>query len=453
MERYILAVARLLRKAGVKVSSREVLDCVTGLQVTGCSPGAIRDVMLATLVKSPREQIILLSLLKHLWPSEDAQRNGNGILPVAQTRDGSGRAQSSGEVGVDFLAALLTPAYFEPEIWASLAVESLTAEQLSGSEDLEALARQAQINLDWFMVKHGLEKSYANNTRLQMMAKQRLARVQTLIRHNIESRIIRMMGEPGLLKVMCNADFFLRGHSFLPDQQAEIRHQLAILAKKLSMRTSSRYRRSTGVRGTIDLRRTCNRSMRSAGIPIKLERRRKTLQLSELVVLCDISQSVAPYSYFMLSLVYTAQNLNRKKVRSFVFVDDIEEVTALLRDLPFNQAIGRINKESRTTVSTLSNFGRVFGKFREKYLSSINRKACMVILGDGKNHWRPPRTEDLAIIAKHVERIYWLNPLPAEQWNTGDSAMGHYAPFCHRVLECRNLSQLAEFVHAIAKGG
>jgi uncharacterized protein len=42
--------------------------------------------------------------------------------------------------------------------------------------------------------------------------------------------------------------------------------------------------------------------------------------------------------------------------------------------------------------------------------------------------------------------VAWLNPESRALWNTGDSQMRHYAPYCHHVAECGTLAQLERFV-------
>ncbi|HNU74953.1 MAG TPA: VWA domain-containing protein, partial [Deltaproteobacteria bacterium] len=105
----------------------------------------------------------------------------------------------------------------------------------------------------------------------------------------------------------------------------QMRRAVSQLARKLSSRYSLRYKRAK--HGGVDLRGTIQRAFVSTGgVPVELKRRKRIISRPEIVLLCDVSESVAAFSHFMLQLVYAIQ-FRFSYVRSFLFVDLIDEIT------------------------------------------------------------------------------------------------------------------------------
>ncbi|HAA89998.1 MAG: Uncharacterized protein XD63_0791 [Thermoanaerobacterales bacterium 50_218] len=227
----------------------------------------------------------------------------------------------------------------------------------------------------------------------------------------------------------------------------EIKRRIAKLARKLASRYARRYRKAK--HGRIDLRRTISRAMNTGGIPIHLKYRKRIISKPEIVLLCDVSGSVAVFSEFMLQLVYTIQNKFRA-VRSFLFIDVVDEVTDYFLRNTVEEAIDEAFARANFAFSGFSDYGRVFAMFVNKYLSTVSPKSTVIILGDARNNGYPDDRKFLEKIRNHVRRVLWFNPQPQEQWDKEDSIMSIYAQYCDQVFECRNLKQLEKAVEAIA---
>ncbi|MHB1125508.1 MAG: VWA domain-containing protein [Bacillota bacterium] len=171
----------------------------------------------------------------------------------------------------------------------------------------------------------------------------------------------------------------------------------------------------------------------------------------ELVLLCDVSGSVARFSEFMIQLVYTAQKRFRW-LRSYIFIDRIAEVSDLFGQLGMDEAVRLAYRRGGFSNSGLSDFGAVFRIFERQHLSALSRKTSVIILGDARNNWRSPRVESLAALTNQAGKIFWLNPRPSMLWYTEDSVLAQYQPYCHNVLECRNLEQLERISRMILHG-
>lgn len=174
----------------------------------------------------------------------------------------------------------------------------------------------------------------------------------------------------------------------------------------------------------------------------------KVMNRPRLVVLCDISGSVAVYSAFLLQLVY-AMSRRFLDMRTFLFVDEIAEITVKLRTSNMKEAIDQAIRQARCSRLGISNFGQVFEMFNLQFGHILNSKTTVMILGDGKNNWYPPRQEELKAISQKVKKLIWLNPEPREKWNQDDSIISIYGESCSHVLECRNLEQLERAIRKI----
>jgi uncharacterized protein with von Willebrand factor type A (vWA) domain len=179
---------------------------------------------------------------------------------------------------------------------------------------------------------------------------------------------------------------------------------------------------------------------------IQLDRRKKTKP--QVMVLCDISDSVLNASRFMLQFVYSVQDLY-SKVRSFVFVADLGEVTELFGEHDIQSAVEAALKGDVVDVFSHSNFGRAFEQFHNNYFAAVNGKTTVLIIGDGRNNYNRPNEWVLREIRRKAKQLIWLNPESRMTWGVGDSEMPRYVPYCHVAEECRSISQLYKIVDLI----
>lgn len=229
----------------------------------------------------------------------------------------------------------------------------------------------------------------------------------------------------------------------------KMNHRLIKLAHRLA--SSKSRRKKNAAHGRVDLRRTINKALATGEAPFILKYRRNKPGKPSIVLLCDVSKSVLSFSEFMLLFVYALQN-RFHHVRSFLFVDLIDEVTDLLKDDDLSESIREAISRGMTCSRGITDLGRVLAMFVREYLPFVSRKSTVIILSDARNNGLPPEKKYLEIIRNKVKRVIWLNPQPQEEWDKGDNIMGVYAPFCHQVFECRNLKQLEAFADALGSG-
>ena len=227
----------------------------------------------------------------------------------------------------------------------------------------------------------------------------------------------------------------------------EMRREIYPLARRLATRLAKEQHARR--RGPLDFRRTVRASVSTGGVPLTTLHRPKRPHRTELVVLCDVSGSVANFAAFTLLLVYALQE-QFSKVRAFTFVDDVAEVTGEFRaGGDPEQTLTRLTESARqASLWGRTDYGRALREFRSRFGDAVGPRSSLLVLGDARSNYTDPRLDVLRDLAGQARHAWWLNPEAVGQWNTGDSAASQYGDVVPMV-ECRNLAQLTTFVHDI----
>jgi uncharacterized protein with von Willebrand factor type A (vWA) domain len=215
------------------------------------------------------------------------------------------------------------------------------------------------------------------------------------------------------------------------------------LARRFKNLLSLRRRRAR--RGRLDVSATFRKNLQYGGVPFRIQLDRRKKEKPQVVVLCDISDSVLNASRFMLQFVYSIQDLY-SKVRSFVFVSDIGEVTRLFEENDIQQAVETALRGDVIDVYSHSNFGRAFELFHREHLAVVTPKTTFMIIGDGRNNYNRANDWVLKEIRRKAKQLIWLNPESRATWGYGDSEMDRYAAHCDVVEECRSIGQLYKII-------
>ncbi len=233
------------------------------------------------------------------------------------------------------------------------------------------------------------------------------------------------------------------------DEMQALKKSLYPLTRKLAARLARKRRH--GRKGPLDFRNTVRHSLSSGGVPIDPKFKYPRPAKPELIVVADISGSVAAFARFTLMLVYALQG-QFSKVRSFVFIDGIDEVTDFFKNTEdIQEAIHRVNTEADVVwVDGHSDYGHAFEVFWDKWGKEIGPKTTVLLLGDARNNYHASQAWVVKNIRQKARHVYWLNPEPKSYWNTGDSIVGDYGTHTDGVYECRNLRQLEAFVEKLA---
>ncbi len=233
------------------------------------------------------------------------------------------------------------------------------------------------------------------------------------------------------------------------DELVALRKSLQPLSRKLAVRLARKRRH--GRKGALDFRSTVRHSLSTGGVPVDPKFRYPRPSKPEIVVIADISGSVASFARFTLHLVH-ALSSQFSKVRSFVFIDGIDEVSGFFDgvDDPA-EAVHRINTEADVIwVDGHSDYGHALTVFWERWGEEITPRSSVMLLGDARNNYHASQAWVLKELQNRARHVYWLNPEPQAYWNSGDSIVGEYAVHCDSVVECRTLRQLEHFVGQLA---
>jgi uncharacterized protein with von Willebrand factor type A (vWA) domain len=228
----------------------------------------------------------------------------------------------------------------------------------------------------------------------------------------------------------------------------ELRRVVQPLARQLAARISSHRRlRSTG---RLDPRRTVRRSLQAGGVPLDVVMRRRHPHRPDLVLLCDVSGSVAEFAQFTFTLVHALHD-ELRRVRSFAFVDGIAEVTDLFESAQHQIHVNRfVERRGVLGDDGHSDYGRAFTRFVDQHLAdAVTSRSTVIICGDARTNYRPDGAEALRAIAEQARRVFWLNPEPEEEWGATDSAMDDYRAYCRGAFEVRSLRQLGDVIASL----
>ena len=313
-----------------------------------------------------------------------------------------------------------------------------TLRNLDLDKVLERLLQQAQHT-------HG-EASELDQRLWRDEYQQRIDQLQMEIEAEIRRRLVADRGVEAMAKTLRkplpeDVDFMHASR----EEMANLRKAIYPLTRKLAARLQRKRRH--GRRGPLDFRRTVRASLSYGGVPLEPKFRNPNPHKPEIFVIADISGSVAAFARFTLHLVYAISG-QFSKVRSFVFIDGLDEVTSYFEGVEdINEAVHRVNTEADVVwVDGHSDYGHALGVFWQEYGSDVGPRTSVMILGDARNNYHAAESWIISEMQDKARHVYWLNPEPRSYWDTGDSIVGEYAQHCDGSFEVRNLRQLEAFV-------
>jgi uncharacterized protein with von Willebrand factor type A (vWA) domain len=222
-----------------------------------------------------------------------------------------------------------------------------------------------------------------------------------------------------------------------------------VMQLKRRLKTQGQEQRGSKRHAHVDVRKTMRASLQTGGVPVELKFKPKRPRRPEIYVLCDVSTSVTSASVFFLSVLHALHDSFRK-MRSFVFIERISEVTDVFqKERDFRKVSEAIAKDAGVAdISGYTDYGRVWNEFRTLVEDDLHPRATVIVLGDARTNGRDPKAEVFAQIAEKAGRTFWLNPEPQLYWNYGDSVISAYAQHC-QAYECWTTQHLEDFVKAL----
>jgi uncharacterized protein with von Willebrand factor type A (vWA) domain len=426
-----------LRAAGLPVSLTENVDAMQAVvHVPLDDRDALRVAMAATLVKRPEHR-----------PAFDAVFDAFFSIPPGWGGDDAG----DDDAGAD-LSDLLDAALQSGDDEALRRVARLAVARLAGMESGRGVRGSAYVfqtlrllDLDGALARLLSGAGWLDRDDLVVAATQVRAEVESEVRRKLVAErgpaaVARSVRRP----LPEDVDFL---HASREDLAA-LHRSLRPLARRMAARLARRRRQ--GRHGRLDFRRTLRRSLSTGGVPADPKFRRPHPHKPEIVVLADVSGSVATFARFTLQLVHALAG-EFSAVRTFVFIDGIDEVTRLFTGTDdLAEALTRVHEEADVIAADgHSDYGRALASFWSRWGREIGPRASVVVLGDARNNYHAANAWVLGELRRRARRVWWLNPEPRSYWDTGDSIVSEYGAFCDGVFECRNLRQLEAFVSQI----
>ncbi|WP_300406009.1 VWA domain-containing protein [Nocardioides sp.] len=458
LDRHI-AFLEALRGAGLSVSLAEDLDAVAALtSVEWTDRSIVHDVYAATLVKRQAQRPTFDALFDLYFP----RLVGGGVAEAqrAETEgsEGDGSPVRDNAAALEAFREALAEALEQGD---EQRLQELAAEMvgrfgampgrgpgLSSWSAYTALQRVAPSQLIERIVAallgEGLTEEEAERS-----AGRRVGAFTATVEADARRRIAEEKGAEHVANVALRPS--IDRIDFTSARKAdleEMRREIYPLARRLAARLTKEHHAKR--RGPLDFRHTVRASMSTGGVPIATHHRPKRPHRTELVVLCDVSGSVANFAQFTLLLVF-AMRESFQKVRAFTFIDHVHEVTHHFK--PGADVVDVMSDLAASTAHAAlwgrTNYGRALTKFVEEHSDAIGSKTSLLILGDARSNYSDLAADVLKEMAGTVRHAWWLNPEHRRHWGTGDSAAPAYGDIVDMV-ECRNLTQLAEFVHDLA---
>jgi uncharacterized protein len=230
--------------------------------------------------------------------------------------------------------------------------------------------------------------------------------------------------------------------------------QLYRLMARLDVATPTRRTRRSerDRRGErMDLRRTLRGSMRTAGDPIRLARRRRRIVRRRMVMLCDISGSMEPYARAYLQFLTSAAG-SGPNAEAFVFATRLTRLTRALRSRSPERALQRA-AAAAPDWSSGTRIGDALKAFNDRHgRRGMARGAVIVILSDGWERGDPTLVaREMERLSRLAHRIVWVNPRAAAGgFSPRAGGMAAALPYCDALLSGHSMEALEEVAEAIA---
>ena len=447
-----------LRTIGIPVSMVEAIDAAEAMQHTDLRTREnLRATLGATLVKSPRHYRAFDRAFDVYFGLEPVGAIEDGADPRTGSDGDSGGGGGSG--GGDSLLDPLVEALMSGNSDQLRRLIAEAVDRYAGMQPGRPVGGRyyahrvlRRINSDELLARlivaiGSPTGSGAIDDRIERERAEALVeQVRAQLEEEITGRLIADRGRQDVaasrrLPLIEDIDLMHATRAEIEDVERAIRP----LARKLATRLGQRRRH--GSKGRLDVRRTIRRSLGHGGVLIEPLFKPPKKSKPEIVILCDVSGSMATFARFTMQLTY-AISTELAKVRVFAFIDGLDEVTShFTSEIDFAEGLITMSREADLVRSDgHSDYGRSFTEMYERYAHAVTPRSTLIITGDARNNYRSTGVEAFEQLADRSRATFWLNPEPSRFWDTGDSVMSLYGPVCDRVEQVRTLRQLESFV-------
>ncbi|OBA62296.1 hypothetical protein A5647_08650 [Mycobacterium sp. 1100029.7] len=457
---HLVGFVEALRAAGISVGPSETVDAGRVMATLGLSDrDVLREGIACAVLRQPDHRETYDAMFDLWFPAAMGARavvaDGDGTPALDSDALPADDVDAMRQMLLDLLSQNEDLADMDERLVAMIAriveaygkYSSSRGPSFSSYQALKAMALDELEGklLAGLLAPYGDEPTPTQEQIAKALAAQRITQIRKLVDAETKRRTAEQLGRDhvqmyGIPQLAENVEF-LRASG---DQLRQMQRVVAPLARTLATRLAARRRRSRA--GTIDLRKTLRKSMSTGGVPIDVVLAKPRPARPELVVLCDVSGSVAGFSHFTLLLVHALRQ-QFSRVRVFAFIDTTDEVTHMFSpDCDLAVAIQRITREAGVySRDGHSDYGNAFVSFVQANPNVLSPRSSLLVLGDGRTNYRDPALDVLSDMVTAARHAHWLNPEPRHLWGSGDSAVPRYADVI-TMHECRSAKQLATVI-------
>jgi uncharacterized protein with von Willebrand factor type A (vWA) domain len=441
----VLELGEELRGEGVAVGTSELLDALAVLpEVPWTQPEDFKEALAATLAKSQDDRRVFdLVFDRFFFRAAEMAAVREGI------REGGGMDAEGAELNLETLRQQIAAALRDGDEGRMRDLARLA---------IAAFGRQGEgsgvIGVDVQRIRRSLGLRAepqpdlpADDPRAEGLPRAEIRRFEQLLRQELERRQIERTETLPPARPLNELDRALPSG---PLQDLAAVHRVVAQLKR-RLKTQGQESRGRKRRHHVDFRKTMRASLQTGGVPVVIKERPVRPRRPEIYVLCDVSTSVTSASVFFLSVLHALHDSFRK-MRSFVFIERISEVTDVFaRERDFKAVSEAIGRDAGVAdISGYTDYGRVWSEFAQLVEDDLHPRATVIVLGDARTNGRDPRADVFAQVAEKAGRTFWLNPEPRLYWNYGDSVIAAYERYCE-AFECWTTGQLEDFVKALAR--
>jgi hypothetical protein len=431
-----------LRSEGVAIGTSEILDAFAALEnVPWTREDDFREALAATVAKSQEDRRVFELLFdRFFFRAAESEALERGIGEDRRYDDGDGL--DLGELREAVRQAIADGRDGEMRDLARFAIAAF-GRRGEGSGVIGVDVQRIRRTLGLQSQGRGTEPGEVE------LDREGINQFERHLRRELERALIERTQKLPPSRPLAELD---RALPTSPAQDLAAVHR-AVAQLKRRLATVGHEQRGRRRGAVVDMRRTMRASLDTGGVPLRLKYRPKHPRRPEIYVLCDVSTSVTSASVFFLSVLHALHDAFRK-LRSFVFIERISEVTEVFeRERDFRAISERISREGGVAdVSGYTDYGRVWLEFLEEIVDDLGPRSTVIVLGDARTNGREPHAEVLRQITQRAGRTFWLNPEPKLYWNYGDSVMAAYERHTTAAFECWTTRHLENFVNVVAGG-
>src|SRR5215218_10317654 len=442
----LLGFCEELRGEGVAVGTSELLDAFAALEhVDWTSRADFREALAATIAKSQDDRRVFELLFeRYFFRTAEAEAVQRGVTEHAEGAPpaGDGERFDMSELSEAIREAMEAGDEDRMRDLARLAIVAFGRAEGSGvvGVDVQRIRRTLGLTA-------GQQPPAEDGSERPPIDREQLTGFERHLRRELERDLIERTETLPPSRPLAELD---RALPTSPTQDLAAVHR-AVSQMKRRLATLGQEQRGHAKASAVDVRRTMRASLETGGVPLRLKYKPKRPRRPEIYVLCDVSTSVTSASVFFLSVLHALHDSFRK-LRSFVFIERISEVTDVFERERSFQAVSRAitSNAGVADISGYTDYGRVWLEFLGKVIDDLDPRSTVIVLGDARTNGREPHAQAFSAISERAGRTFWMNPEPKLYWNYGDSVMAAYEKYCDGVFECWTVKQLEVFVNALS---